>query len=106
MAENKLKFFQLVQNIYRMVGIYPPKLNQHCLLNSKISFFLLMVVQFYISSFAFLLFEANSIREMADSFYVASSELLCITYMIVSLWKISDILDLITKYERFIEKSE
>lgn len=59
-----------------------------------------------ISAMAYFLFKAHSIVEHADSFYVFSTGLANAIITTISIWKISNIFQLIEKFEEFIEKSE
>lgn len=105
MAE-PVKLFQLVQKIYKMMGICPPQPDQKHSFNSRILVVLFIVSQFLFSSVAFLLFQASSIQNRADSFYFSLSIANCGVYIIVSHWKIPKILNLIENFEKFVEQSK
>lgn len=65
----------------------------------------MITAQTLIASTAFLLFKANTIQELADSFYVSLTHAVCLVYIMINIWKITDILQLIDQYEQFIQKS-
>lgn len=100
-----VKLFQLVQKIYKMMGICPSQPDQKYPFNLKTLIVLLIVIQFLLSSMAFLIFQADSTQERADSFYFSLSIANCAVYIIVSHWKIVKILKLIESFEEFIEQS-
>lgn len=106
MAE-QIKLLKLTQKMYQDMGIYPPQSNQNRRsINWRNIFMLVSFIQLLISSFAFLIDEADSIVDAGTSFYVAITELCCIVYYLINMWKIPKILKLIEHYENFIEKSK
>lgn len=67
-------------------------------------FFILGPIQLIISSCAFFLFQAKSIREYIQSLNVTMTLTICVILISISKWKMDDILKLIEKFEQFIEK--
>lgn len=106
--KNAMALFQSVQKCYQTLGIYArlqsnrnaPKLNW------KNLFFLTCYSMMFISSVAYILFEAKMIGEIADSIFMCLTSLTCAVYFVSSIYKIPKILDLIGEFEKFIEKSE
>lgn len=103
-----MALFQTVQKIYETIAIHPSlwRSNQFCSLNVKIQFFLINTLQTLIASTAFFSFKANTIQLLADSFYVSLTHAVALFYISITIWKVADILQLIDKCEKFIEKSE
>lgn len=103
-----MALFQTVQRIYKTMAIHPSlsQSNQFCSLNVKIQFYLIITSQTLFGSTAFLFCKANTIQSMADSFYVSLTHAVCLIYILITMWKVADILQLIDKCEKFIEKSE
>lgn len=99
-----LHFYSL-RECYRRVGIVPKQSHRSSPFNSKNLFILMGLFLMFISSLAYLLFEAKSIGKSADSIYMVLSSFVCVIIFLISIWKISTILELIEDYERFIEKS-
>lgn len=101
-----MALFQTVQKIYKTMAIHPSlsQPNRFCSLNVKIQIFLIIVLQTLFASTAFLLFKANTIQALADSFYVSLTHAFCLIYIIIKIWKVADILQLIDQYEQFIQK--
>ena len=102
----ELKLFQVVQSTFRSMGICRSESNQSNLLNAKTAFFLLSFVQLLCSSMPYLLYEAKSVGERADSFYVSLTNSVCLIYILLSMKKISNILKLIEQFQEFIQKSK
>lgn len=106
MASVKLKLFQFLQQTYATNGICPSE--SHCnfkKLNHKNLFAFLAMVQFGISSLAYMAFQADSIGQRADSLYMVVTEVTCVTLLAYNIMNIDNILKLIANCETFIEKS-
>lgn len=103
-----MALFQTVQKIYKTMAIHPSlsQTNQFCSLNYKIQFFLFINAQTLFASTAFLLFKANTVQSLADSFYVSLTHAVSLIHIIITMWKVADILQLIDKFQKFIEKRE
>lgn len=106
MMANTLKLFQLAQVYYKTLGIYPTKPNQkYSFSATSFSILLIMAVDF-ISTATFFFLKAETTQEYSDSFYVSSSTFNFIICFAINVWKMSNILQLIGKYEEFVQKSK
>lgn len=102
-----MKLFQNVQKMYHQMGICSPQSSpNHSLWNAKIVFVFLVLTQSMTSSVVFFLFEANSVGQRADSFYVVLSIPVFLSHTAIIMRKIPDLQRLIEKFEQFIEKSK
>lgn len=101
-----MALFQTVQKVYKTMGIIPSpaQSNRFCWLNAKIYVRLIIIIQLIIATAAFFLLKANTIQSLADSFYVSLTHVFCLIYILINIWKITDILQLINQYEKFIQK--
>lgn len=99
---DKIKLFQFIQRTYQLFGIYPLQSNQNrSPINWRKFGFLFNLVQFFLSTIAYLLIEANSLNKYGMGFYTS------ITIAVFSFfWKMENISNYIENCERFIEKSE
>lgn len=105
---DKIILFKFIQKCYQDVGIYPSQSNQnHNTINSKIGgFHFFSFAQFFISTIAYALFEANSAIEYGLAFFICPSIVFYCSLYLISLWQIKSISNFIENCERFIEKSE
>lgn len=104
-AKFKIKLFQSVQKFNQMTGIYPSQPNQNYSFNWRSVAILLLFTLTFISSIAFIVIEAESIPEYAQSFYICITELCIAMDFIAMCCKMRNVLQLIETYEEFIEKS-
>lgn len=106
----KIKLFRYVKKLYEMLGIYPlPAKHNHQHqnpFNVKNIFSSIAMTLLFVCSFAYFLFQANSMTELGGCFYCAISILEALLYFIVTFCKIRSILKFMKKLEDFIEKSE
>lgn len=102
----EIKLFRYVQKFYRMTGIYPSKSCHHHSLSVKNTFSLISLIAFFLSTFGYFLFKANTVNEYGMCFYASFSMLEILLYFIVNLLKIQKILNLIERCEDFIAKSK
>lgn len=98
-----IKLFQTVQKFYKTMGINS---NQYFSINAKKLFFLLTITLGLISVTAYFSFAAKTIEEYGNSFYSATSNLYTLVDIIVTIWRMPDILKLIEKGEKFIKNSK
>lgn len=101
-----MALFQTVQEVFKTMGIHPSlsQPDRFCWLNVKIYICLIIILQTLTASTAFFLFKANTIQSLADSFYVSLSHVAGLIYILITVWKVTDILLLIDQYEKFIQK--
>lgn len=60
----------------------------------------------FISSMAYIFFEAKMVGEIADAIFVCLTSSACAIYFVSSIYKIPKILKLIGEFEQFIETSK
>lgn len=104
--DGKIKLFQFVQNGYQIMGIYPSQSNRNVLLNAKNVYFSLTMIEMIISSMAFFVFQAESIEEFGQSFFVSITILYALVGLLITIWKIPNILMLIEHFDEFVGKRE
>lgn len=102
------KLFRSVQKCYQTLGVYPfqPENVRTCVLNRKILLAMFLYVQQCIAAVTFFLIEANSVLDYAVSFYTYISMLFCVYYFIILIRKMPQIIELIEKFQQFMEKSK
>ena len=103
----RLKLLQFTQKLYEDMGVYPPKSNHfwHSINWRNASMFI-SLIQMLIFSLAFLIFEAETIVDAGSSFYVVNTELTCSIFFFINFHNLPIILNLIEKFEDFIEQSK
>lgn len=75
-------------------------------INWGIIFIFVSLLQMFISSLAFLIFEADTVMDAGKSFYCADTTLWCANFYLIQMWKMPEILKLIENFEKFIEESK
>ena len=104
---DKIKLFKFNLKIYQEIVVFPPQHDlNHNPNNLRKQLYLLCFAQFFISTTAYLWFQANSMTEYGLVFFTCISIALSFTYYLTELWRINKILNYIENCERFIEKSE
>lgn len=105
MTNTRMELFQFLQKIYRQCGIRPYR-SDHNLETLKLKYHvvLFVIMQFAISSIAYCACNANSIGQLADSFYIFLTDVTCLAFLAITNLKINDIYGLIENFEAFIEK--
>lgn len=103
----KTELFKFTQKFFQDIGIDPPPSNQtHSRITSKNWIFLSPLVQFLISSAAYLLIEANSIIEYGIVFSNCLSAAICIILYLILIWRMNFFLSYIENCEQFIANSK
>lgn len=102
-----VRLFQNLREYYQTMGIYLPNssIRRHYL-NQRNSFFLTCYTQLLITSMLFLLFEAETTLEFGAALYAVLAESFCIWYFLIKMYKMPKILQLIDKFDAFMEKSK
>lgn len=104
-----LKFFQSTLKYYRTLGIYPLHRNQKISFNSISLSILFSMIGISLSTATFFLLKVENIVEFSDTFkafYVFSSEICFMICFLVNICGMTKILQLIEKYESYMQKSE
>lgn len=99
----RIDLFCYFREFCRLVGIYPPPADPWQLFNTTNISILISMVNVIISSFWFFLFDATSADEYSKSFYTSVAMLEMVAFFAVNLFKMQNILQLIRKFEDFIE---
>lgn len=60
----------------------------------------------FVSSLAYFLYEAKSIGEYADTFFMIFTTMVCVIFFSIGIRKMSSIHKLIGEFEEFIDKSK
>lgn len=102
----KMKLFQQTLKFHQMMGISMPKANQNYKQKFKTIIFVFSFIQIFISSSAFFLLQAKSLREHIETLTLPITEIVCVIYILVFKWKMTEILKLIENFVGFIEKSK
>lgn len=103
---NTIKFLHLTRIYFQILGIWPTKPNHKYSFNATSFFILLSMTLIIISTTLFFFNAAETMQEYLHSFYISTTELSFVFYFVINIWKISGILELIGKYEEFVEKLE
>lgn len=102
----KIKLFQSVRKSYQMIGLDSMQSNPiPKLYNERIFFIVFSVTQWLISSAAFLVFKAETVQEIATSFYISTTELFLLATFFSLIMHMGDISKVTEALEDFIEKS-
>lgn len=105
-----IKLFKFVQKIYQFIGISPSKFKERSrrgrIINAKNWFIIGCHVQYFLSTVAYLLFEANSMIEYGMVFYTCTTVPLSLVLYLILIWTMESFSNYIENCERFIEKSE
>lgn len=100
----RVELFRNVLKYHRMVRIYPP--NHDRPFNVKNVLSLISLTVMFISATGYFLFQASSMSEYVQCFYISISVLEMLVYFIVNFAEMQSILILIRNFETFIEKSK
>lgn len=105
---HSIKLFRWIRNIHRMTGIYPlSKSKQNFLLNFIKRFIVLVSLMIlFVTSTAFALFEARSTAEYATSSSTSIMMFINEVFYLINMMKMKNIIELIRKFEDFIEMSK
>lgn len=98
-----IELFCTIKSFYKSMGLYPN--HKKCLISAKNIFLSISIIQLFITSSAYLLFQAKTSDEYGISFYISITLLSVMVNISNTAWKIDKILTLIGKYEKFIENS-
>lgn len=103
----KIELFKSIRKIYKFIGIFPAESNPNgSILNASNWLHLCCVSMSFLTTVAYLLFEATGMTEYGVAFFVSISILLAIIKYLIICWQMQNILSYIGNCEQFIEKSE
>lgn len=103
---NRIKTFCLTRIYFQTLGICPTKPNQRYAFNVTSFFVLFSMILIIISTASFFFTKAATMEEYLHSLYISTSEFTFVACFLVNICKMSKVLQLIGKYEEFVEKSE
>lgn len=103
MAE-KIKFFKLTREIYETAGIHLCKSTGNGSFNLRNSFILIMLSVVFIVSTVFLLFDAKTIEEYGNSFYISTTVFLDVFMWTSLIPKMGDLFNLMDQMNEFSQK--
>lgn len=104
---HSIEIFRWIQNIHRMTGIYPTSTSkQNSLSNCKKVIVLMSLAFYFVTSTAFALLEARTPAEYATSSSTSIMMFINFVLLLINWWKMKNIIELIRKYEDFIEMSK
>lgn len=102
-----MKFLQQMQKYYEILGIVRPKKSQkYRSFNLKTLIAIFFYVQHTIASTSFLLIEAKGIREYAESLFWCITMAVSFFNAYIIILKGGEIFQMITNFEKIIEKRE
>lgn len=88
------------------MGIYPSQPNQNRSLNLRNLLILLSMISLIVCLMGYFMFEAKTVLELAETFYLSSSVLASLINFVISFWKMDHILMFIGKVEEFIQNGK
>lgn len=99
-----VELFQSVQKFYHDVGVFPSQMQPDRSLNGKNVFILCACVASCIALFSCFLFEANSMNELAQTFYGSTAIAMAISLNLNNIKQRNSIFRMIRNAEHFIRK--
>lgn len=106
-SQNSIKLFQFFQRYCEAIGMEVPQSNENRFkLNAMSLFFIFSLIEYWIASAAFMLFDANSMSEYGMTFVILCCDGIVIIVYSVMIWQLKDISNYIEFCERFIEMSK
>lgn len=102
---NTIKIFHLTQIYFESLGICPTNPNQKYAFSISSLFILLPMIVILSSTTLFFFTKAETTEEYLHTFYISTTEFTFIACFVVNIWKISVVLELIRKYDEFVQKS-
>lgn len=99
-----MALFQSVRKFYGNMGLAnPSQTQQKCQFNRRIFSILLIMSLIFLSMANSFLFEATTVTEYAESFYVSLTVFACIMSFLTSFWKRENIYTFVEKLEKYSE---
>lgn len=101
-----MELFQFLRKMYRATGTHPLKIKQNYSLNVRNLFYSTSLILFCISTTAYLMVDATTVIELAETYFISLTTLAVTANFFVHFWKTSNALHLIAKFEEFIDRSK
>lgn len=105
-TRKKIESFQFVRMYYQTLGINSPEEKTYFSLNKNVFVFLVKNTILFILTFAYCLFEAESIGDRVYSYVLSITILWHVILVLVYFLKIPNTLEFIEKIDEFICKSK
>lgn len=99
-----MKIFQTIEKSFGIGGIHRPKSFGSGLLTARTSLIIAVLWQNIVFSMVFLMVEANNFGEYCESLYHATTSLTNVVFIMEFTRNTNEVFDIITNYEKFIEK--
>lgn len=101
-----MKLFQTIRGYLAIMGIEPSRQCKNYSFNFSSLVILTTLVHFTAATAAFILYDAESFKEVADSFYASSASLSAVLNLIETICNSSRFFALIEGFENTIESSK
>lgn len=104
----KIKLFESVQKHNRSMGVYLHSNNDNFerSLNVKNIIFVSVFIQMIFCMVAYVIYEAKTVFEYGGCFFGEATAVTTVSYYLIQVWQIRNIMQLIEKFEDMIEESE
>lgn len=106
MMAGRIQLFRALLEYHRTMGVYSHQPNQKWSLNSMNWIFIIAFAQLLVTTLAYFLFQAKSADELGWAFYIFTTETTSLSYYLVQIGQISNTVELIGKFEKFIQESK
>lgn len=106
MAVNRIKLFRLFRKSFKATGFQTHQLNRKYKFNTNNWLHFLSLTIMFLSTSSFFLFRATTVYEYGASFPPTNVMLLSLLYFTVFFCHTDSIVQLIERYENFIENSK
>lgn len=104
MVRRTIKLFLFVQNVIRMLGIYPPLEDGKVPFNSRNLFVLFCYAQLWIPVALYFVLKANTMQEYGATVFIILTFFYIALDVLILMWQMYNILNLIASFEEFIKK--
>lgn len=101
-----VRLFVNVQRFFHISGIVPPQINSKWRLNWKNYLILYSLMQMFIATMAFCIFEAKTLFDYSSCAFICSTELACFIAYLLQSFGIVNILNWIQSFDELIETSK
>lgn len=101
-----IKIFQTIERIHHQLGILPVSPEEERSAFRKRVFFLTSLNTYTFLSVVFIIFEARTVQESGESFYIATATLCTTCFYLNFKWNMSNIMDLTKKFNDFFQESK
>lgn len=101
-----IKLFQNLEIVFQHMGILPSGQNYEQNGLWKRTYFILSIALYICASVSYFAFEAETIGEYTESFYMYSAEMMSMFFLLTYIRKLPEILELIDEFEAFFQKSK